>query len=187
MDFHATPQMPVCPILEPQVWDSEGVVIIPDHYIFTADPRANRNVDILRDFVNQQASVECTHLTKSYLYVLFEMLSLSTGPATRRYHQLTVSVAGFSPARVHVDVLRNQDIKYFYDITDRGNFKVNPDYKGVCHVALAQEGHTRPGEVCTRAILCRRLIQWIHPMSSSMVLEVIERLGCSRYHVLLEN
>ncbi|CAM9897667.1 unnamed protein product, partial [Sphacelaria rigidula] len=40
-----------------------------------------------------------------------------------------------------------QDIKYFYDITDRGNFKVNPDYKGVCHVALAQEGHTRPGEV----------------------------------------
>ncbi|CAN0110641.1 unnamed protein product [Ectocarpus sp. 6 AP-2014] len=76
-----------------KVWDSEGVVIIPDHYIFTADPRANRNVDILRDFVNQQ------------------------------------------------------DIKYFYDITDRGNFKVNPDYKGVCHVALAQEGHTRPGEV----------------------------------------
>ncbi|CAB1111871.1 unnamed protein product [Ectocarpus sp. CCAP 1310/34] len=76
-----------------KVWDPEGVVIIPDHYIFTADPRANRNVDILRDFVNQQ------------------------------------------------------DIKYFYDITDRGNFKANPDYKGVCHVALAQEGHTRPGEV----------------------------------------
>ena len=31
-----------------QVWDPERVVIIPDHYIFTADPRANRNVDILR-------------------------------------------------------------------------------------------------------------------------------------------
>lgn len=44
----------------------------------------------------------------------------------------------------------DQDIKYFYDITDRGNFKVNPDYKGVCHVALAQEGHTRPGEVRKR-------------------------------------
>ncbi len=29
-------------------------------------------------------------------------------------------------------------IKYFYDITDRSNFKANPDYKGVCHVALAQ-------------------------------------------------
>ncbi|XP_075098525.1 3-isopropylmalate dehydratase large subunit, chloroplastic-like isoform X3 [Nicotiana tabacum] len=25
--------------------------------------------------------------------------------------------------------------------------KANPDYKGVCHVALAQEGHCRPGEV----------------------------------------
>lgn len=25
--------------------------------------------------------------------------------------------------------------------------QVNPDYKGVCHVALAQEGHCRPGEV----------------------------------------
>lgn len=43
-------------IFSVQVWDPEGVVIIPDHYIFTADPRANRNVDILRDFVNEQAS-----------------------------------------------------------------------------------------------------------------------------------
>lgn len=76
-----------------KVWDANKVVIIPDHYIFTADKRANRNVDILREFV------------------------------------------------------REQDIKYFYDITDLSNFKVNPDYKGVCHVALAQEGHTRPGEV----------------------------------------
>ena len=32
------------------------------------------------------------------------------------------------------------DIKYFYDIKDRSNFKANPDYKGVCHVALAQVG-----------------------------------------------
>jgi hypothetical protein len=31
-----------------QVWDPERVVIIPDHYIFTSDSRANRNVDILR-------------------------------------------------------------------------------------------------------------------------------------------
>lgn len=76
-----------------KVWDREKIVIIPDHYIFTSDERANRNVDILRDF--------CTE----------------------------------------------QDIKYFYDIKDLGNFKANPDYKGVCHVALAQEGHCRPGEV----------------------------------------
>ena len=34
--------------VRPQVWDPERVVIIPDHYIFTSDPRANRNVDILR-------------------------------------------------------------------------------------------------------------------------------------------
>ncbi|KAL2943369.1 3-isopropylmalate dehydratase large subunit chloroplastic [Bienertia sinuspersici] len=76
-----------------KVWDREKVVIIPDHYIFTSDERANRNVDILRDFVKEQ------------------------------------------------------NIKYFYDITDRSDFKVNPEYKGVCHVALAQEGHCRPGEV----------------------------------------
>ncbi|MBV9387148.1 MAG: 3-isopropylmalate dehydratase large subunit [Chroococcidiopsidaceae cyanobacterium CP_BM_ER_R8_30] len=76
-----------------KVWDPEKIVLIPDHYIFTADERANRNVDILREFAQEQG------------------------------------------------------IKYFYDITDRGNFKANPDYKGVCHIALAQEGHTRPGEV----------------------------------------
>ncbi|KAL0433200.1 UNVERIFIED_CONTAM: 3-isopropylmalate dehydratase large subunit, chloroplastic [Sesamum latifolium] len=76
-----------------KVWDREKLVVIPDHYIFTTDERANRNVDILRDF--------CTE----------------------------------------------QNIKYFYDIKDLGNFRANPDYKGVCHVALAQEGHCRPGEV----------------------------------------
>ncbi|KAK9085986.1 hypothetical protein Sjap_026397 [Stephania japonica] len=76
-----------------KVWDSEKIVIIPDHYIFTSDECANRNVDILRDFAVEQ------------------------------------------------------NIKYFYDIKDRSNFKANPDYKGVCHIALAQEGHCRPGEV----------------------------------------
>ena len=76
-----------------KVWDRDKIVLIPDHYIFTQDARANRNVDILREFAKEQG------------------------------------------------------IKYFYDITDLSNFKANPDYKGVCHVALAQEGHTRPGEV----------------------------------------
>ncbi|EHA8587545.1 putative 3-isopropylmalate dehydratase large subunit, chloroplastic [Cocos nucifera] len=72
-----------------KVWDREKIVIIPDHYIFTSDERANRNVDILRDF--------CTE----------------------------------------------QNIKYYYDIKDIGNFRANPDYKGVCHIALAQEdSHT---------------------------------------------
>jgi 3-isopropylmalate/(R)-2-methylmalate dehydratase large subunit len=76
-----------------KVWDKEKVVLIPDHYIFTSDARANRNLDILREFAQEQG------------------------------------------------------IKYFYDITDLADFKANPDYKGVCHIALAQEGHTRPGEV----------------------------------------
>ena len=76
-----------------KVWDKQKIVLIPDHYIFTKDTRANRNIDILRDFAKEQ------------------------------------------------------DIKYFYDITDLSDFKANPDYKGVCHIALAQEGHTRPGEV----------------------------------------
>src|SRR3989338_7905851 len=69
-----------------KVWDSEKVVIIPDHYIFTADEKSHRNIDILRAFVKEQ------------------------------------------------------NIKYFYDVnTDK--------YKGVCHIALPQAGHTRPGEV----------------------------------------
>ncbi|HEX4612645.1 MAG TPA: 3-isopropylmalate dehydratase large subunit [Urbifossiella sp.] len=69
-----------------KVWDREKVVIIPDHYIFTKDAMANRNVDVLRQFAKEQ------------------------------------------------------DLPYFYDVgTDR--------YKGVCHIALPEEGHVRPGEV----------------------------------------
>jgi 3-isopropylmalate/(R)-2-methylmalate dehydratase large subunit len=69
-----------------KVWDREKVVLIPDHYIFTADAMANRNVDVLRQFAAEQG------------------------------------------------------IKYFYDVG-------TPQYKGVCHIALPEEGHTRPGEV----------------------------------------
>jgi len=69
-----------------RVWDPKRVVIIPDHYIFTADKMANRNVEILREFAAEQ------------------------------------------------------NLPYYYDVgTDR--------YKGVCHIALPEEGHTRPGEV----------------------------------------
>jgi 3-isopropylmalate/(R)-2-methylmalate dehydratase large subunit len=69
-----------------KVWDRDKVVIIPDHYIFTADKMANRNVDVLRQFVAEQ------------------------------------------------------HIRYYYDVG-------TPQYKGVCHIALPEEGHTRPGEV----------------------------------------
>lgn len=37
-----------------KIWDPNKVVIIPDHYIFTADSMSNRNVDILREFVKAQ-------------------------------------------------------------------------------------------------------------------------------------
>jgi 3-isopropylmalate/(R)-2-methylmalate dehydratase large subunit len=69
-----------------KVWDKEKVVIIPDHYIFTKDAMANRNVDVLREFVKEQ------------------------------------------------------DLPYYYDVGTE-------HYKGVCHIALPEEGHTRPGEI----------------------------------------
>ncbi|MCL2648007.1 MAG: aconitase/3-isopropylmalate dehydratase large subunit family protein [Phycisphaerales bacterium] len=37
-----------------KVWDKNKVVIIPDHYIFTAEEKCHRNVQILRDFVKEQ-------------------------------------------------------------------------------------------------------------------------------------
>ena len=69
-----------------KVFDPEKVVIIPDHYIFTSDKHANRNIDILREFVSEQ------------------------------------------------------NLPFYYDVGTE-------NYKGVCHIALAQEGHNRPGEV----------------------------------------
>jgi 3-isopropylmalate/(R)-2-methylmalate dehydratase large subunit len=91
---------------EAKVWDRSKVIIIPDHYIFTADSKSNRNVDILRDFVKEQG------------------------------------------------------ITYFYDVIDdpNGHWVFDPgkgvlnrqygsNYAGVCHTALPQKGHTRPGEI----------------------------------------
>jgi len=69
-----------------RVWDKEKIVIIPDHYIFTSDPKAHRNIEILRKFVAEQ------------------------------------------------------DIKNYYDVGTE-------NYKGVCHVTLAEEGYDRPGTV----------------------------------------
>ena len=43
---------------------------------------------------------------------------------------------------------RKYKIKHFYDITDRADFRANPDYKGVCHIAMAQEGLCIPGTGC---------------------------------------
>jgi len=69
-----------------KIWDKEKLVIFPDHYIFTANKHANRNVEILRQFA------------KDYQF------------------------------------------DNYYDVgTDR--------YKGVCHIALAEEGYNIPGTV----------------------------------------
>lgn len=89
-----------------KVWDRNKVVIIPDHYIFTADSKSNRNVDILRAFAKEQ------------------------------------------------------ELPYFYDVIDDdgGQWVFDPTqgplkrqygsrYAGVCHAALPQKGHTRPGEI----------------------------------------
>jgi 3-isopropylmalate/(R)-2-methylmalate dehydratase large subunit len=37
-----------------KVWDPSRIVIIPDHYIFTANTQAHRNIEILREFVREQ-------------------------------------------------------------------------------------------------------------------------------------
>lgn len=37
-----------------KVWNKDNVIIIPDHYIFTADEKCHRNVDVLRSFVKEQ-------------------------------------------------------------------------------------------------------------------------------------
>ncbi len=87
-----------------KVWDNTRIPIIPDHYIFTADDKCHRNIQILRDFVKEQG------------------------------------------------------IKYYYDPdflnTKEGSGMPNPyrdptktTYKGVCHKALPEEGHCRPGEI----------------------------------------
>ena len=89
-----------------KVWDADKVVIIPDHYIFTADSRSNRNVDILREFAKEQAL--------PYFY----------------------------------DVIDDPEGQWQFDAA-KGNLKrqYGRRYAGVCHTALPQKGHTRPGEV----------------------------------------
>jgi len=89
-----------------KVWDRNKVVIIPDHYIFTADSKSNRNVDILRDFVKEQGI--------TYFY----------------------------------DVIDNPEGHWVFDPA-KGMLKrqYGSNYAGVCHTALPQKGHTRPGEI----------------------------------------
>ena len=84
-----------------RVWDPDRVVIIPDHYIFTADQHSHRNIQILRDFVKDQGL---------------------------RYY--------YDP-----DFIRGEGMPNPYNDPTKTN------YKGVCHKALPEEGHIRPGEI----------------------------------------
>jgi 3-isopropylmalate/(R)-2-methylmalate dehydratase large subunit len=69
-----------------KIWDKNKLVVFPDHYIFTKNEHANRNVELLRKFAAEY------------------------------------------------------DLPNYYDVgTER--------YKGVCHIALAQEGYDVPGTV----------------------------------------
>jgi 3-isopropylmalate/(R)-2-methylmalate dehydratase large subunit len=69
-----------------KIWDRQKLAIFPDHYIFTKNLQANRNVNILRQFAE------------------------------------------------------DYNLPNYYDVgTER--------YKGVCHVALAEEGFNVPGTV----------------------------------------
>ena len=86
-----------------KVWNAEKIVIVPDHYIFTADAKSHRNIDLLRDFVKQQG--------------------------IRYYYDPDFIPAGLvGMPTPYADPLKTA-------------------FAGVCHVALPQHGHTRPGEI----------------------------------------
>ncbi len=84
-----------------KVWDPGKVVIVPDHYIFTADEKSHRNIETLRSFVREQG-------IKHY----------------------------YDPDFVH-----GEGMPAPYEDPDQTG------YQGVCHVALPQRGHVRPGEI----------------------------------------
>jgi len=85
-----------------KVWDADRVVIIPDHYIFTADDKCHRNIQILRDFVREQG-----------LKYYYDPDFITSEPGMPNPYK--------DPTKTH--------------------------YKGVCHKALPEEGHIRPGEI----------------------------------------
>ena len=92
-----------------KIWDKQKLVIFPDHYIFTTNPHANRNVEYFKKFA------------KEY------------------------------------------DIPNYYDVgTDR--------YKGVCHIALAEEGYKFPVQFCSERI--HILVLPVHLECFQPVLEI---------------
>ncbi|KAK3187695.1 hypothetical protein Dsin_027256 [Dipteronia sinensis] len=64
------------------VWNHERLVIIPDHYIFTSDERANCNIDILRDF--------CTEQNIKYFYDIKDLINFKVNLITKVYVMLNL-------------------------------------------------------------------------------------------------
>ncbi len=75
------------------------------------------------------------------------------------------------------DMARKYNIKYFYDIQDRSDFRANPDYKGVCHIALAQEGHCLPGSFPFPPSTSEQPHNSISAMFIEVVLFGLQRVG----------
>ncbi len=84
-----------------RVWDPHKVVIIPDHYIFTADQKSQRNVLLVREFAHSQG-------LRSYYDPAF--------------------VTGKGMPTPYADPNATS-------------------YRGVCHVVMAEERHTCPGQL----------------------------------------
>ena len=97
--------------------------------------------------------VNCVSIKK----VLIALLGCHMGRLWPRTRTCEVSRSLTVDLVPHRDMVKQYGIKYFYDITDRSDFKANPDYKGVCHIALAQEGHCKPGAL-PRHAGCRLLL-----------------------------
>ena len=67
--------------------------------------------------------------------------------------------------------------------------QANPDYKGVCHVALAQEGHCRPGEVNSVYGRFPLTLKFLLAVNSSKIYQFVPRFcwGQIPTHVMPEH
>jgi hypothetical protein len=85
-----------------QVWDPEKVIIIPDHYIFTSDPRANRNVDILRQVSTWATQYSSACVACWWFSAPFPILVYIVNNSTLLYAQLASRILLQVQAHLHV-------------------------------------------------------------------------------------
>ena len=85
-----------------KVWDKNKLVIIPDHYIFTKDVYANRNIEILREFAREQ-DIQYFYDAGSSRYkgVCHIALPSSHDMPTTKHLRLDVKNFGLRPHRLH--------------------------------------------------------------------------------------